>query len=144
MPWILCAPGLISWPASFWVITGAFLGLHGHGEKFLALGLLPKPGDAGDGAAGADAGDQDIHLAVGVIPDFRAGGLFVDGRIGRVFELLRQEVVFRIGGGDFFGAPDGAPSCPSAPGVSSRLAPKAASTRRRSRLMVSGMVRVSL
>ena len=37
-----------------------------------------------------------------------------------------------------------APGMPSGPGVKTRLAPKAASTRRRSMLMVSGMVRVSL
>jgi hypothetical protein len=39
------------------------------------LRLLDVAGDAGDGAAGADAAYQDVDLAVGVVPDLRAGGL---------------------------------------------------------------------
>lgn len=83
-----------------------FLGFHGHREKFLVFGLLPKPGNAGDGAAGTDTGDQDIHLALRVMPDFRAGSLFVNGRVGRVFELLRQEVALRLGRDNFFRSPN--------------------------------------
>ena len=43
---------------------------------------------AGDGSPCADCGNQDIHPAVGVRPDFFGGGLAMDGRIGRVLELL--------------------------------------------------------
>jgi len=53
-----------------------------------------------------DPGDENIDLAVGVVPDFRAGSLFVDGGVGGILELLQQNVVLRIGGGDFFGLGD--------------------------------------
>ena len=46
---------------------------------------------------GADAGDQDIDLAIGVAPDFLGGCLAVDFWIGRIVELLQQQVA-RIGG----------------------------------------------
>src|SRR5581483_7653698 len=55
------------------------------------LALLDNLGDAGDGAAGADAADQDVHLALRVVPDLLGGGLAVDLRVGRVLELLRHE-----------------------------------------------------
>src|SRR5205085_1846647 len=51
------------------------------------LALLDDFADAGDGAAGADAGDQDVGLAVGVAPDLLGGGAAVDLRVGRVLEL---------------------------------------------------------
>ena len=41
--------------------------------------------------------------AVGVVPDLRPGGLLVDRRIGRILELLRQELALRVGGGDLLG-----------------------------------------
>jgi len=47
-------------------------------------------GHAGDRAAGADARDDKIHLAVGVAPDFLGGRAAVDLRIGRVGELLQD------------------------------------------------------
>ena len=52
---------------------------------------------AGDRAAGADAGDEDVDLAVGVAPDFLGRGLAMDFGIGRVLELLRHEVVLVLG-----------------------------------------------
>jgi hypothetical protein len=51
--------------------------------------------------------DQDVDLAVGVVPDLFGRGLAVDGRVGRVHELLRDEVA-AIGGGHLFGLGDGA------------------------------------
>ncbi|MCY1426513.1 hypothetical protein D9M71_423350 [compost metagenome] len=79
---------------------------HRHREDRLALGVLDIAGNPGDGAAGTDPGDQHVHRAVGVVPDFRAGGLLVDGRVGRVVELLRHEVFGRIAGDDFLGPGD--------------------------------------
>src|SRR5207302_909270 len=38
------------------------------------LALLDHFTDAGDGAAGADAGDENVRLAVGVVPDLLGGG----------------------------------------------------------------------
>jgi hypothetical protein len=43
---------------------------------------------------------------VGVLPDFRAGRRFVDGRVGRVLELLQQHVLCPDRTGDFLGLGD--------------------------------------
>src|SRR5262249_20082455 len=48
------------------------------------LALFDDFGNAGDGSPDADAGDQDVYLALGVIPDFLGGGAAVDLRVGRV------------------------------------------------------------
>jgi hypothetical protein len=82
----------------------AFARLHGHGQDLLALHVLDVARDAGDGAARADAGDEHVDRAVGVVPDFRAGGLFVNRRVGWILELLGQEIFRRLGRGDFFRA----------------------------------------
>ena len=42
----------------------------------------------GDGAACSDCGDQYIHLAVGVGPNFLGGGFAVNGGVCRVVKLL--------------------------------------------------------
>ena len=47
--------------------------------------------DRRDGAAGADAGDEIVDLAVGVVPDLLGRGAAVDLGIGRVLELLRDD-----------------------------------------------------
>ncbi len=51
--------------------------------------------DAGDGAAGADAGNEVVDVAAGVVPDFLRRGAAVNFGIGEVLELLRH---YRIGG----------------------------------------------
>ena len=40
--------------------------------------MLQVARDAGDGAARADARDEIVNLAIGVLEDFGAGGLEVD------------------------------------------------------------------
>src|SRR5262249_24448638 len=45
----------------------------------------------GDGAAGADAGDENVHFAVGVLPDFFGRGLAMDLGVGGVLKVLRDE-----------------------------------------------------
>ena len=80
--------------------------LHGDGLE-LGLARLDVAGDAGDGAAGADAGDEDVDLAVGVFPDFRAGGAEVNGGVGGVVELLEDLAVGRLRQ-DLLGLGDGA------------------------------------
>src|SRR5262245_14514353 len=55
--------------------------------------LLDDLGDARDGAARADAGYENVRLAVGIVPDFLRGGAAMDLGIGRVLELLRHEGV---------------------------------------------------
>jgi hypothetical protein len=64
------------------VITGLAAGSTATDSDLLALLLLDVARHAGDGAAGADAGDQHVDGAVGVVPDLRAGGLKMDRRIG--------------------------------------------------------------
>ena len=68
-------------------------GLDRDADHLLALSVLEETRHAGDGAAGADTRHQDIDLAAGVLPDLRAGGALVDGRVGRVLELLRDDGV---------------------------------------------------
>ena len=60
----------------------------------------------GDGAARAHAGNQRVNGAVGVFPDFRAGGFFVDRRVGRVFKLLQQDIGVRVLSCQFLGLLD--------------------------------------
>src|SRR5207248_11539712 len=51
--------------------------------------VLQVPAGAGDGAAGADAGDEGGDPAVGLLPQLRAGGVVVGGRVLRVGVLVR-------------------------------------------------------
>ena len=53
---------------------------------------------AGNRAASSDTGHQNIHLAVGVGPNFLGGCLFVNCHVGRIFELLRNPRVWRFPG----------------------------------------------
>ena len=53
--------------------------------------------DSGDGASGADARDEDIHLAIGVGPNLRPGGLKVNFGVGRIVELLRDKAIGCLG-----------------------------------------------
>ena len=70
--------------------------------------MLDIARNSGNGATGADARHQYIDPAIGVIPDFRAGGLFVNRRVGRVFKLLGHKIIERIAGQNFGGLVDGA------------------------------------
>ena len=65
------------------------LGFHGNGLEGLPAGLdhFAHPGK---GAAGADCRNEDVGLAVGIVPDFLGGGFAVDFGIGRILELLRN------------------------------------------------------
>ena len=64
--------------------------------------LLEVAADAGDRAAGADAGDEDGDPALGLLPDLRAGGAVVDLGVGQVGELVGPP-----GAGDLAGQPVG-------------------------------------
>ena len=89
----------------------AFGRLDGHDVD--ARLLLPEEAaGAGDRASGADAGDEDVHLAAGVGPDLRARGAVVDGGIGGVVELARHPGRGRPGAR---GSPRLARSRPSSP-----------------------------
>src|SRR6478672_9809976 len=68
------------------------------------LAGLKDLADTRDRAAGADAGDDDVDLAVGVLPDLLGGGLAVDLGVGLVGELAREHPATL--GGDLFGLGD--------------------------------------
>ena len=69
--------------------------------------LLEVGAHAGDRAAGAHAGNEDVHLPVGVRPDLRTGRRFVGGGVGRIHELTGDEGVRDLLG-QFIGFGDGA------------------------------------
>ena len=48
---------------------------------------------AGNGAAGANASNKDINLALGLLPDFRTGGVIMHLRVGRIDELTQNHCV---------------------------------------------------
>ena len=64
--------------------------LHRHDAHggILRLQIL---GHAGQRAAGAHARHEDVHLAVGILPDFGAGGAAVHGGVGRVGKLVGDQ-----------------------------------------------------
>ena len=81
-------------------------GLNGD-DLNLGVLLLEELTHAGYGAAGSNAGDEDVDLAVGVIPDLGAGRGLVDGGVGGVHKLAGDNAV----GGlllQFLGLGDGA------------------------------------
>ena len=96
-------PGLEFLASEFLRDDRARRGFYRDGYDRLAARVLDVAADAGDCAAGAHAADQDVDLAIRVLPDFRARGGFVDRGIGRVLELLQQNVLFRIRGDDLVG-----------------------------------------
>lgn len=67
----------------------------------------------------------------------------MDGRVGRVAELLQDQVTVRIGGDDLFGLGDSAFHA-FRPFGQHQIGAERLEQLRRSMLMVSGMVSVSL
>src|SRR3546814_17315301 len=68
---------------------GAVLGLDGnHPQPRLAR--LQRLADAGQRAAGADGGDDDVDTAGSDAPDLLSCGAEVDFRVGRVVALMRH------------------------------------------------------
>ena len=88
MPWILCG---VCWPPDS---TGLSSGSTATIRKRRLARLQHLP-DAGDGAAGADAGDEVVDIAAGVVPDFLGRGAAVNFGIGEVLELLRHHGIGR-------------------------------------------------
>ena len=69
---------------------GGRLNSHDLDVGVLALEVVA---DTGHGAAGADTGNEDIDLTVGVLPDLGAGGCLVGGGVGRIDELAGHKGV---------------------------------------------------
>ena len=65
----------------------AFGRLHRHDSDIRILLLQITP-HTRDGAAGSYACYEDIHFPFRLLPDFRAGGLIVGKRIGRIYKLI--------------------------------------------------------
>ena len=74
---------------------GGGLDSHNLHVGVLALEILA---DAGHRAASADTGHKDVDLAVGILPNFGAGGALVSVRVGRVHKLAGHKAV-----GNFLG-----------------------------------------
>ena len=89
------------------------------------------------------AGDQDVHLAVRVVPDFLGGGLACEFPDWPGFSNCCGIQAFGVSLASC-SARAMAPFMPSVPGVSTSFAPSIASNVRRSSDIVSGMVRMSL
>ena len=70
--------------------------LDGHQLHVLLVAAQGAAG-AGNGAAGADARDEVIDVAVGVLPNLLAGGGGVDLRVGLVDELGGEDSVVGVG-----------------------------------------------
>ncbi len=88
------------------------------GENWRILGLdsnhlegwltcLDDLTNAGNGAAGANAGNQDVCFAIGIVPDFLSRGKAVNFRVSRIFKLLWNDGI-RVAFGDFFCLGNGA------------------------------------
>jgi hypothetical protein len=135
MPWILCGPG---WPP---LRIGDSAGLDGD-DLHAGLALLEHLADAGDRAAGADAGDEDVDLRRRCRPDLLGRRACGGSRGWRVGELAGEDGALALGD-DLLGLGDGALHA-LAPGVRISSAPKARSSARRSLLIVSGIVSTTL
>lgn len=85
------------------------------------LAGLEDAADTGEGAAGADAGNEDVDLTGGVVPDLFTGGALVDLGVGGVTELAREHRVLGVRH-DLLGLRDRA-FMPSEPGVRTISAP---------------------
>ena len=86
MPWILCGPG--ARPESTAELAGSTATTCS--VRVARLEGLPR---AGDRAAGADAADEHVDLAVQRLPDLGAGRAAVGLGVGGVGELVGQEDV---------------------------------------------------
>ncbi len=69
---------------------GAALGLHGHNLD-VGVVLLERTSHAGHGASRAHAGHEDVHLPVGVLPDFLTRGTLVHVGVGGVDKLSQDD-----------------------------------------------------
>ena len=83
MPWILCGPG---WPPPILADDTGSTAMAWNAGFFVRM--IAR--HAGDGAAGADAGDDGVDVVAAILPDLRPGGALVNRGIGWVVELLRH------------------------------------------------------
>mmetsp|Transcript_2906 Transcript_2906/g.5364 ORF Transcript_2906/g.5364 Transcript_2906/m.5364 type:complete len:409 (+) Transcript_2906:152-1378(+) len=86
---------------------GRFDGLHGD-EFHVGIARFEVLSASREGASRAHAAEEDVHLAVGVFPNFRTGRFAMDLRVVGIVELLEEESIGTEGVDDFFGLGDGA------------------------------------
>ncbi len=79
-----------------------FFGFYSNGNNFLAHRIFYVTGNAGNRSAGAHTGNQNINSPLGIIPYFRTGRFFMNRRVGRILELLRQVIFLRVRCGNGF------------------------------------------
>ena len=108
MPWILCGVGREGFAGQRLTDDRRVDRLDRHGDDFPALGALDVARHAGQRAAGADARHEHVDLALGIVPNLRPRGPFMNRRIGRILELPHQHVSCRIRRRQFLGLGDGA------------------------------------
>ena len=60
---------------------------------YVGVLLFQVGANAGHGAAGANTGNKNVNLAVGVFPDFGTGGLVMGLRVGGVHKLAGNKAV---------------------------------------------------
>jgi hypothetical protein len=119
MPWILCAPG---WPPdSTAEASGSTATIFTDGLR--AFRTWPTPVMV---PAGADAGDDRVDAAVGVVPDLLGRRDPVDQRVGLVLELLGHDRAGTLA--QISWARATAPRMPFSAGVSSSSAPRSAAS----------------
>jgi len=133
--------GLSGWPLRKLVRTGTLGGFDGHRGDGLLLGFLDVARDSGDGASYPRPKPARRWL-VGVLPDLGPSGLFVNTEIGGFLnagqgssDQARRRPRPRR---------DGCPGMPSGPGSGPGWRQRRPARAVAHRLMVSGMVRVSL
>src|SRR5690606_11463104 len=87
---------------------GALGGLDGH-DVDLRLALAQVSARSGDRASRSDAGDEDVHAPLRVLPDLRARRAVMDGRVVGVVELARHPRAVAEALADLFRTLDRAP-----------------------------------
>src|SRR5262245_30878379 len=79
----------------------------GERDADVLVARLERHGDAGQRAAGADRAGEAVHLAVGLIPDLRSGGLDVALAVGDVVELVGPDRAVGLGARQLLGKAPG-------------------------------------
>jgi len=66
-------------------------------HSYLGFAFFEHFANAGDGAASADASNEDIDHAIRIAPNLLGGGAAVNFRICRVAELVRDKIAVVFG-----------------------------------------------
>ncbi len=95
MPSVIEVPSDFSSPVVKYGVHRGAVGV-GDGDLDVLVALLQRHRDAAQRAAGADRADEAVDLAVGLLPDLRAGGAVVALAVGDVVELVGPDHAVRV------------------------------------------------